>query len=309
MNFNINESKVFLRDKIVPFNEASLSIASSPVLYGLSIYTVFNATYDSSSDKLYVFRLKDHFDRLIESSKIMNFNDFIENWDYDKFENQIVNLLNENKVKENILVRASVFVDEINAGTKINGLKNSFSAYVYPRAEILPKKGAKVCVSSWQRNSDNSIPNRAKVNGSYANASLMKNEALLNGYDEAIALDQLGHVTEGTIANIFIIKNNIIITPDGTSDILEGITRDSVFKIADSLGLEHQARTIDRSELYTADEIFFSGSSADIVPVISVDQRTIGNGQIGNITSSISSRYQEIQANRMSKFSNWITVT
>lgn len=307
MSLQLKNSTAYFNGKFVPFAEANLSIASSPVLYGLSVYTVFNVKYDGTKNKHYVFRLRDHYERLVDSSKIMDFYGFNAEWNYKKFENVMIDLIRKNGAREDILVRTSVFVDELAAGTRMHALKNSLSAYVCPMGEVLAKSGINVCVSSWQRTPDNSIPSRAKINGSYANVSLMKNEALLNGYDEAIALDQNGHITESTISNVFIIKKGVLITSDGTSDILEGITRGTVHKIADKLSINYQTRGIDRSEIYSADEIFLCGSSAHIVPVLSVDKRKISDGKIGPITKQISKTYEDIRSNKLPEFSHWLT--
>lgn len=298
---------VYFRDQWVPFNEANLSIASSPVLYGLSVYTVFNAIWNENKKELNIFRLKDHYKRLCNSASIMDFENFEDKYSYEEFEKIMKELLYKNKVRENALVRVTLFIDELVAGTKINGLKNSMSVYVYPMGEILPKSGVNVCVSSWTRASDNMIPARAKVNGQYVNASLMKNEALQNGYDEAIALDASGHVSEGTVANLFIIRDGKLITPDMATDILEGITRNSIIEIANELGIEHEQRIIDRTELYIADEAFMCGSSANVTPILSVDKRKVGNGKIGKITKMISDEYTKIQKGENLRFAKWIT--
>ncbi len=300
------KTTVYFRDQWVPFNEANLSIASSPVLYGLSVYTVFNAIWNEDKKELNVFRLKDHYKRLCNSASIMDFENFEDKYSLEEFEKIMKELLIKNKVQENALVRVTLFIDELVAGTKINGLKNSMSAYVYPMGEILPKSGVNVCVSSWTRASDNMIPARAKVNGQYVNASLMKNEALQNGYDEAIALDSSGHVSEGTVANLFIIRDGKLITPDMATDILEGITRNSIIEIANELGIEHEQRTIDRTELYIADEAFMCGSSANVTPILSVDKRKVANGKIGKITKMISDEYTKIQKGENFRFAKWI---
>jgi branched-chain amino acid aminotransferase len=301
--FNYRQSQVFFNNQFVPFGEANLSIGSSPVLYGLCVYTVFAASWDDESGQLYAFRLKDHYRRLINSAKIMDFHGFAKDWSYERFEATMLELLRRNQVQENVLVRAAVYVDELLAGTKIHDLKHSFSAYVYPMGQILPASGAHVCVSSWQRTADNAIPSRAKVNGSYINASLMKNEALLNGYDEAIALDQLGHVAEGTVANLFIVRGGQLITPDPATDILEGITRDTVLQLADELGIPTVQRSIDRSELYIADEILMCGSSARILPILSVDKRPI-SAKAGPITRQLATAFAAAQINNKH---GWLT--
>jgi branched-chain amino acid aminotransferase len=295
MNFDYQKSLAYFRNDFVPFNEANVSIASSPVLYGLAIYTVFNVIWDEANQSLKIFRLKDHYDRLINSARIMDFGQFIEEWPYQKFEQTMIELLKQNSVKENVLVRVSVFIDELIAGTRLHGLKNSLCAYVYPMGEILPRGGVHLCVSSWLRTSDNSIPSRAKVNGSYVNASLMKNEALLNGYDDAIAIDEHGHVAESTVANFFMVRKGELITPGQATDILEGITRSTILTLAEELGINVTERSIDRSELYLADEAFLCGSSANLTPVLSIDKRPVGNGKIGSLTKKLSTTYSEAQ--------------
>jgi branched-chain amino acid aminotransferase len=303
--FDLKTSEAFFRDGFVPFAEANVSIASSPVLYGLSIYTVFSANWNEQQQKLYIFRLEEHYVRLVNSAKIMDLDSFARQWPYEKFQDTMLELLRRNSIKEDVLVRVTVFIDELIAGTKIHGLKNSMSAYVYPMGEILPLTGAHVCVSSWTRNPDNSIPSRAKVNGSYVNASLMKNEALLNGYDDAIALDEHGHVAEGTVANLFIIRGGVLTTPGSATDILEGITRTSILQIAKDQGLPVQERDIDRSELYIADEAFLCGSSARVTPILSIDKRPVGNGKIGELTAKVAEAYKTAQKGGAEDYSQW----
>lgn len=303
----LTTSQVFFRDSFVPFNEANISIASSPVLYGLCIYTVFAATWDEDAQQLCIFRLRDHYKRLCNSAKIMDFHSFQGEWPYEKFEKTMLELLKRNEVQEDVLVRTAVFIDELAAGTKIHDLKNSFSAYVYPMGQILPASGIRACVSSWQRTADNAIPSRAKINGSYANASLMKNEALLNGYDEAIAIDDRGHVAEGTVANLFLVRNGCLITADPATDILEGITRDTILELAKHLDIPVKERAIDRSELYIADEAFMCGSSARVLPVISIDKRPVGDETAGLITQKITKAFHELQTGKLVLNKDWLT--
>jgi branched-chain amino acid aminotransferase len=303
----IQKTKVYFRNTFVPFEEATLSIASAPVLYGLSIYTVIPVFWTEKTKKLVMFRLKDHFKRLQNSSLVMAFDDFLQEWDYLKFEKTIKQLLEKNSITMDSLVRVSVFVDDNLKGTRMHGLKHSLSAFVYPMTPILPESGAKLMVSSWRRTPDNAQPARAKINGSYVNAALMKHEALMNGFDDAIALDEQGHVTESTVANIFLVRNGHLVTPGNSADLLEGITRDSIFRFANHIKVSHEQRTIDRSELYLADEIFLCGSSMSIVPVIEVDHRKIGKGSIGPLTKRLQLLYQECTHQRSSDFDDWLT--
>jgi branched-chain amino acid aminotransferase len=302
--FDYTTSQVWLRDGLVPFSEANLSLASSPFLYGLSIYTVCMAHWDDTQQRYQVFRLKDHYQRLIDSAKIMDFDSFVSSWSYAKFEAMIEELLLASKAEEDVLVRVSVFVDELLAGTRMHGLTTSLSAFVYPNSGLLPKDGAHVCISSWQRTPDNAIPSRAKINGSYVNACLMKNEALKNGYDEAIALDEHGHVSEGSVTNIFLVRGGKLVTPHGATDLLEGITRDTILKLANNLGIEHEERAVDRSELYIADEVFMCGSSAGIIPVLSVDKRQLTSSR--SVTPRLQEAFVAARTGAIPAFAAWV---
>ena len=304
-SFDYAQGTAFFRDGFVPFASANVSIASSPVLYGLSIYTVFSVNWNDAEKKRYAFRLKDHYDRLVNSARIMDFHAFAPAWPYERFEQTMVDLIRKNEIREDVLVRATVFVDALIAGTKIHGLPHAFAAYVYPMGAILPRSGVHMCVSSWTRNADNAIPSRAKVNGSYANASLMKNEAILNGYDDAIALDAQGQVTEATVANVFLVRNGVLITPQVGADILEGITRNSILAIARDLGIRTEERAVDRTELYLADEAFISGSSARITPILSVDKRPLGSGTVGPLTDRLSAAYEDAQRGGTDAYASW----
>jgi branched-chain amino acid aminotransferase len=306
-SFDYTQGTAFFRDAFVPFTEANVSIASSPVLYGLSVYTVFGVNWNEALKKRFAFRLHDHYERLVNSSRIMDFHGFAPAWPEERFRETMGELVRRNDIHEDVLVRATVFVDALIAGTKIHGLPHAFAAYVYPMGAILPRSGVQMCVSSWTRNADNAIPSRAKVNGSYANASLMKNEAILNGYDDAIALDAQGQVTEATVANVFLVRNGTLITPHVGADILEGITRNSILTIARDMNIPVEERAVDRTELYLADEAFISGSSARITPILSVDKRPIGNGVPGDLTRRLSAAYDAAQRGTNDAFALWRT--
>jgi branched-chain amino acid aminotransferase len=301
----LETTTAYLRGEFVPFEHANLSIASSPVLYGLAVYTVCAAHWNDQAEQLYLFRLHDHYQRLVHSARIADFADFAAAYSYEDFRAVVLELLQKNDVREDALVRMTWFVDALAAGTRIRGLDAALSIYVYPAGDILPRGGAHACISSWTRTSDNMIPSRAKLTGSYINASLMKNEALVNGYDEAISLDASGHVAEGSVANIFVVRHGRLITPDTSTDILEGITRNSVLHLAGHLGIPTEERPVDRTELYVADELMMVGSSARITPILSVDRRPVGHGQPGSITGKLSDSYRDLTHGQNDK--RWLT--
>lgn len=302
-----SRSVAFFRDSFVPFALAQVSIGSSPVLYGLAIYTVLSANYDPVGKKLFIFRLEDHWNRLINSARTMDFNGFLETWTFERFEKMVHDLLTKNKVQEDALVRVSVFIDANLAGTKIHGLPNSVSAYVYPLGEILPRGGIDVCISSWKRLSSKAIPVRAKVNGGYVNSALMKNEALTNGFHDALALDEKGNVCEGTVANIFFVKEGKLITPSTNFDLLEGITRMSLIEMSRDMGYTVEERAVLNNELSTFDEAFFCGSSARVVPILSIDRKKVGKGIPGEITRKLATIYSQILQGTVEKYQRWNT--
>lgn len=303
----LSHTTAYQNGEFLPFQRATLSIASAPVLYGLSVYTVFTVRWDESEQCLMVFRLADHYARLKNSCKIMGFDDSPLG-SYQSFRRTCHELLARNTVREDALVRVSVYVDELARGTRMNGLRTGISMYVTSGVPIVPLSGAHLCVSSWRRVSDDAMPARAKVNGNYVNASLMKNEALLGGFDDAIALGSDGHVTESSVANVFLVRDGSLITPGVTSDLLEGITRHTVISLARDAGMPVVERPVDRSELYIADEVFICGSSAGIAPVLSIDRRRIADGSVGPVTKRMAMRYDKVRLGRIKAFSRWTEV-
>lgn len=292
--------QVFFDDKLIDFKDANLSIASSAVLYGLSVYSVFAVRKTDGGMK--AFRLADHFRRLIESAKIIGIDDFVQKWDYPKFEQAVSQLVKKNNIDQDVFIRCSVHVDALVAGTKSRGLNSVLSMFIYPYKSILPEAGARIKTSVWRRVPDNSIPPRAKVNGAYINSVLGKQDALDSGYDDCLFLDMAGHVCELSAANIFLVKNGVLITPDSTSDLLEGINRKTIIDYATDLGIEVQQRTVDLTELYIADELFACGTSAWLTPIIEVDGRKI-NGGDHKLSKTLSKIHQETLSGK-SKYSD-----
>lgn len=295
----------YFRDKFVLFEEANVSVASSPVLYGLGIYTVFGVFKNARTKGLSIFRLEDHYKRLVKSAQIVDFDTFAKEWPFDKFQKTMLELIKKNKVSDDSLVRVFVFIDEILAGTKMRGLKNSLAAFVYPLTELLPRTGCNLMISSWQRTPDKAIPPRAKITGNYVNSSLIKNEAIAKGFDDAVALDGQGNVTESSVANIFLVKDKRLITPNAEADILDGITCDSLLAIAKNLGIPFERRVVMKEELFEADEILLCGSSALVSPVSSIDRHIIGNGQPGPMTKQLMQEYELIVHGEADHYTNW----
>ena len=296
---DFKNKKVFYGDKFIPFGQANLSIASSAVLYGLSVYTVF--PINKTTKGLAAFRLNEHFSRLVDSAHIIGMDSFAGQWTYNKFLNKVKELASVNGVDEDVFVRASVHIDAILPGTKSRGLSHVLSMFIYPSEPIVPQSGCRLKTSLWRRVSDNSIPARAKVNGAYVNSVLAKQDAIDSGYDDCVFLDTAGHVCESSAANIFLIRDGVLITPDTTSDLLEGINRKTVIHIAKDLGIPVEQRLVDLTELYIADEVFLWGTSAYIAPVIEIDSRKISTSN-PQIVQKIQEKYQYVTHSADSKF-------
>ena len=281
----------FLNNNIQATDDAKVHIASSAVLYGLSIYTVFPVVY--LRDVVYAFRLVDHYNRLVNSAKIIGIDTFESEWSFEKFSTVVSDLIEKNKIKNNSFVRATVHVVEQLAGTRSRGLDTSLSIFIYEAQPIIPQNGARVKTSVWRRVPDYAIPSRAKVNGTYVNSVLGKQDAIDSGYDDCVFLDAQGHVCELSAANIFLIKNKTLITPPTSADILEGITRKTIIEIAYQNNILVEERMIDLTELYTADAIFACGTSSSVAPIIEIDKRLI-NSFDNSIMQTIQSAYTNL---------------
>jgi len=297
--------KTYFGDKIINTKDANLSIASSAILYGLSVYTVFPVIVNK--DKKLAFRLHEHYKRLINSARIIGIDTFEPQWSEAKFIKAAEEIIKTNGVKNDAFVRASVHVCEQLPGTRSRGQKTVLSIFIYEAKPILPLSGARLKTSVWRRIPDYAIPSRAKVNGAYVNSVLAKQDALDSGYDDCIFLDTSGHVCELSAGNIFIVRDNILITPAVSNDILEGINRKTILELAADLGMKVAEREVDLTELYVADEIFACGTSTLVAPVIEVDKRKINSGKMGPITGKIQKSYLDILNGKDKKYSNLLT--
>ncbi|WP_183130334.1 aminotransferase class IV [Rhodococcus sp. SBT000017] len=283
-------SKVYFGDRLVEAQDATLGVATSAVLYGLSVYTVFPVQVDG--DRRTAFRLLDHYRRLVESCKIIGIDTFASQWTFERFVQATRDVVAANAPTTEVYVRATVHVDESIPGTRVRGLHTTVSIFLYDANPIVPQNGMRLKTSVWRRIPDNAIPSRAKVNGAYVNSVLAKQDAIDSGFDDCIFLDINGHVCELSAANIFLVRNGVLVTPDVTSDILDGINRRTILTLAREEGLTVQERTVDLTELYIADEVFVCGTSAGVAPVYEIDGRAIGTKEIGPVTLTLRKRHQ-----------------
>jgi branched-chain amino acid aminotransferase len=296
----------YFKKEIVPLSEAKIGIMTHAFNYGTGVFEGIRGNWNEDEDQIYVFRIKEHFDRLRKSCKIMQI-DF--QYETEELTSLVTKLVEMSGYHEDVYLRPLAYKSGEVLGVRLHDLEDDFLIFIAPFGPYLDiEKGARCQTSSWRRVADTGIPARAKVTGIYANSALAKTEAQLNGFDEAIMLDERGHISEGSGENIFVVTDGQIVTPPPSSDILVGITRDTVMTLArDELGLEVVERDIDRSEIYTADECFMTGTAAHVTPVVELDRRAIGNGKMGAVTADLVKLYFEIITGKNAKYADWCT--
>ncbi len=296
----------YFKKQIVPLAEAKIGVMTHAFNYGTAVFEGIRGNWNEDEGQVYVFRMKEHFDRLRKSCRIMKIDFPYENEELYSITTQIVEM---SGYREDVYIRPLAYKSSEILGVRLHDLEDDLLIFVAPFGPYLDiEKGARCCTSSWRRVEDTGIPARAKITGIYANSALAKTEANLNGFDEAIMLDERGHISEGSGENIFVVQGDTIITPPPSSNILVGITRDTVMTLArEELSMPVVERDIDRSELYTADECFMTGTAAHVTPVVELDHRPIGDGKMGPISSRLVKLYFEIITGRKAKYSHWCT--
>ena len=295
----------YLDGKFTPLGDAKVSIATHALQYGTGVFEGIRAYWNPAQEQLYVFRLREHFERMARSVRIMR----IElPGDPAALSEIALELLRKNGFKSDVYVRPLAFKAARSVKVALQGLRDGFGMYAFPLGAYLPTGGLAARTASWRRTSDDAIPARGKLTGAYINTALAVDDAHDADADEAIFLTRDGHVSEGGSANLFMVRNGQLITPSVTDDILEGITRDSIMTIArEELGLTVQERAIDRTELFIADEVFFCGTGAQVAPCVKVDGRMVGDGKIGPIARRIGDVYFAIARGDDKRHAEWRT--
>lgn len=294
---------VFMNGEYIEADKAVLPVRTHAFLYGTSVFEGIRAYYNKEEDQLYAFRVKEHYERLLHSAKVMWMKS---PYTIEEYENITKDLLKLNGYKTDVYIRPTLYKSSQKVGPTLTDNEDSFLIFTTPFGDYFEgDRGLKLCVSSWRRTSDNAIPPRAKVSGAYANSALIKTDAHEAGFDDAVVLSESGQVTEGSAMNIFLVINGTLVTSSTTDDILVGVTRNTVIELAHELGIPVKERSIDRTELYAAEEAFCCGTGAQIVPVESIDHRMVGDGKIGNITKQIQELYFNVVKGKVDKFKKW----
>ena len=285
---------VLLNGEIIEAEKAQLPIASSAVLYGLSVYSVFFAKLTENGFLL--FRLPQHIQRLKQSGRMIGFSNAEELLDEEVFLQNIKKLFAANEPKTDQFVRVTIHATDLIPGVRTSNLNLVLSVFMHEAKNILPQDKARLKTSLWRRTADTAIPARAKVNGAYVNSALAKQDALDAGFDDCLFLNQNGYVSELSAANIFMVKRGTLITPDCASDILEGITRRSIIELAEQASIPVIERKVALTELYTADEVFACGTSAFVSPIVEIDGRIINGNTAGEITLQLRTALKTAQS-------------
>lgn len=294
----------YFRGKIVPYEEAKVGVLTHALNYGTAVFGGLRGYWNENDDQMYLFRPQDHFRRFLNSARmmLMEFDETPES-----LTRKTIDLLRVDGNRTDVYVRPLAYKSDEMIGVKLHGLHDELSIVAFPfQRYVSNDDNAHVTFSSWRRVDDNAIPARGKISGAYANSAFIKSDALRAGFDEALVLNQDGHVSEGSAMNIFMIRDGIMVTPPITDNILEGITRRTVLELArQELGLTVVERSIDRTEVYLCEEFLMSGTAAQITAVTKVDYRPIGSGVMGPVAARLREVFDQVVRGRMPKYHDW----
>jgi branched-chain amino acid aminotransferase len=308
MEMELSNITVYTDGEFKKYDDARVGLLTHGLQYGTGCFEGIRGYWEPSERELFLVLLRDHYERLQTSAKIllMSLPHTI-----DELIEITVELCARNVFETDIYVRPVLFKAAEDVGVRLHNVPDSFAIVPIPFTPYLnAKAGVHACVSSWRRADDAMAPPRAKITGLYVNSALAKSEAVMNGYDEALLLTPDGHVSEGSAENLFLVRRGVLYTPDPSQNVLEGCTRRAIMHLAvEHLGLKIVERAIDRSELYSADEVFLTGTAAGVVHVASIDRRICGDGTPGPITKELVALYERAVRGHDARYANWLTRT
>ena len=295
----------YFEGRFVPMRDAKVSIMTHAFMYGTATFEGIRAYWNDEVGKLYGVKVREHVERIRQSCRIL----MMENVpSVDELVGLIVETIRRNDFREDVYIRPSFYKSTKAIGVRLHHLENELYIITIPFGNYIDtESGVKVMTSSWRRNADEALPARGKIVGGYVNMAFQKSEAELNGYDEAVVLTADGHVNEASAANLFVVRDGVALTPPVTDDILEGVTRKAIIELLGNEKIPVEVRSIDRSELYVADEMFLCGTGVQISPVVEIDHRPVGSGQIGPVGSLVRERYFDAVRGRLPEYRHWLT--
>jgi len=302
---DLDDLVCYFEGNFVAMRDAKVSIMTHAFMYGTATFEGIRAYWNAEQGKLYGLKLREHVERLRQSCRIMLMTNVPS---VDELTGLIVETIRRNNFREDVYVRPSFYKSTRAIGVRLHHLDNELYIITIPFGNYIDTEaGVRVMSSSWRRNADEALPARGKIVGGYVNMAFQKSEAELNGFDEAIVLTADGHVNEASAANLWMVRDGVAITPPVTDDILEGVTRKAMVELLGNEGVPVEIRSIDRSELYIADEMFLCGTGVQISPVIEIDHRPIGSGGIGPIGRMVRDRYFDAVRGRLPAYRHWLT--
>ena len=295
----------YFQGKFMPLSEARLPVMTHGFLYGTATFEGIRAYWNEEHEQLYALKLLEHYKRMERSAKVLLMKLPMPP---EALVDLTVELLRKNGFRQDAYIRPSFYKSTKAIGVRLHHLENELYIIAIPFGSYVDTaSGIRVMSSSWRRNADEALPARGKIVGGYVNMAFQKSEAELNGYDEAIVLTADGHVNEASAANVFVVRDGVALTPPVNDDLLEGVTRKAMLELLENERIPIEIRSIDRSELYVADEMFLCGTGVQISPVIEIDHRPIGSGQVGPIASLIRERYFDAVRGRLPEYQHWLT--
>lgn len=302
----LSDIRVYHKGTFMPYADAKVGLLTHGLNYGTGCFEGIRGYWNESQGQLYLFRLKEHYDRLRRSAALLMMD--VEETIADLCAHTI-ELVRSNDFRQDVYVRPLVYKSAEEIGVRLHNVRHDVAIVALPhKAYFDSSRGLRATISSWRRVDDNSAPARAKLTGIYVGSALAKSDAVNSGFDEAILLTADGHVAEGSAENIFLVRDGLVVTPPVTDNILEGITRASVMQLcASELGLQVVERSLDRSELYQADEVFFSGTAVGVSPVVEIDHRHVADGRIGKVSAALVDLYEEITLGKLQQYAHWVT--
>ena len=303
---SLHDSTVFANGRFTSYDDARVGLLTHGLNYGTGCFEGIRGYWNAERGELYLLQLREHYERLHNSARILLMD---LPYTIDELVRITVELCARNRFEENVYVRPLIYKAAEDVGVRLAGVPDAFAIAALPFGSYYDAAaGLRTCVSSWRRIDDTMAPARAKITGAYINSALAKSEAQMNGFDEAIMLSHDGHVSEGSAANLFMVKKNTVFTPDATQNVLEGITRRTVANLVrDELQLPLVERALDRSELYAADELFFTGTAAGLTFVNSVDHRKVGDGTMGPIAKHLTALFARITSGTDPQYASFVT--
>lgn len=302
----MNAKELFMNGEFLPAERGVVSVRSHGFAYGTGCFEGIRGYWNEEERQVYLFRLQEHYERLLKSCKVLQ---MTMPYTVKQMIELSCELVRRNEQRQDVYLRPVVYKSDETIGVRLHGLKDDLLITSEPQGSYVNISGMRCGVSSWRRVDDNAIPARAKICGAYVNSAFAKSEAVQNGFDEAIMLTHDGHVSEGSAENIFLVINGELVTPAASENILLGITRDTIIQLAKrELGVVTRERQVDRTELYSADEIFMCGTGAQLAPVIEVDHRLIGTGKVGSLSNALQQLYFEVVRGRRPAYrEQWCT--